>query len=92
MTIAPAAALCAALLAVPALALAQHKTPTEAQCRQMVEHMLHTMKTVPVEKEKEKREAQAVYERTERTVRENRARGASECDSWAAIGKIVVNQ
>lgn len=35
---------------------------------------------------------QAVYEQTERTVRENRARGASECDSWAAIGKIVVNQ
>jgi len=33
-----------------------------------------------------------VIERVEKLVRENRKRGVSECESWAAIGRIVVNQ
>lgn len=83
----------ALLLAVSIPAMAQHKTPTEAQCRQMVDGMLQTMKASTKDmKDKDKQGAQVVIDRAEKVVRDNRARGASECDSWAAIGKIVTNQ
>lgn len=73
-------------------ALAQHKTPTEAQCREMVNSMLQTMRTVPIEREADRKGAREVTERAEKVVRDNRARGASECDSWGQIMNIVTRQ
>jgi hypothetical protein len=73
-------------------AMAQQKSPTEAQCREMVDGMVQLMKSTPIEKEKEKQDARELIERVEKVVRDNRSRGASECDSWAAIGRIVVHQ
>lgn len=84
--------LLAASLLASTQAMAQQKQPSEAQCRQAVDTMLQTMKSTPVEKERDKQRAQAVIERAEKAVRDNRARGASECESWAAIGRIVANQ
>ncbi len=85
-----------ALLALMCLATtpvaAQHKTPTESQCREMVNGMLQTMKSAPMETERDKKGSKEIIERAEKIVRENRARGASECESWAAIGRLVVHQ
>jgi hypothetical protein len=78
-------------LAVSSPAVAQNKMPTEAQCRDMVNGMLQAMKAATVDK-KDKQGADVVIARAEKVVRENRARGASECDSWKAIGNIVTNQ
>ena len=75
-------------LLVPAVALAQHKLPTEAQCRQMNDGMLERMKSAPMP-EKDKESAKPVIERAERLIRENRARGVSECDTWGGISRIV---
>lgn len=76
-------------------AIAQQKPPTEAQCRQMVDGMLQMMKSsqsTPNVKESDKQGAKAVTDRAEKVVKDNRARGASECASWAAITNIVTNQ
>lgn len=73
-------------------ASAQHKVPTEAQCREMVNSMLQTMRTVPVERESDRLRAREIAERAEKVVRDNRARGASECDSWGQITNIVTRQ
>ena len=86
------AAIFAAMFALSTPALAQHKPPTEAQCRDMVNSMLQSMKSAPLERERDRRGAREVTERAEAIARDNRARGASECDSWEAIGKLVVNQ
>jgi hypothetical protein len=76
---------------LPLAAAAEHKQPTEAQCRQMVDEMLGIMKSTvkKVEKEKDKKEAQAVFERAEKIVKDNRARGATECESWGGIVNLV---
>lgn len=66
--------------------------PTEAQCRTMVDGMLQTMKDTPLKTEQDRRGAKEVIEKVENLVRDNRKRGVSECESWAAIGHIVVNQ
>jgi len=77
-----------AFLLLPGPALAQGKQPTEAQCRQMVDGMLQQMKSAPMP-EKDKKSAQPVIERAEKLIRDNRARGASECETWGGISKIV---
>ena len=71
---------------------AQHKVPTEAQCREMVNSMLQTMRAVPVERESDRLRAREIAERAEKVVRDNRTRGASECDSWSQITNIVTRQ
>lgn len=82
---------CAAL--VPAMsAMAQNKTPTEAQCRDIVNGMLQSMKSAPMRTERDKQGATEVIGRAEKIVRDNRVRGASECDSWRAIGDLVTKQ
>lgn len=83
---------CAGLLLLALPASAQHKEPTEEQCRQMVEAMVRMVKTAPVTTERDKRDARAMTEQVEKIVKDNRARGASECDSWRAIGKLAVRQ
>lgn len=87
----PPALLAALLLTVPAV-FAQPRPPTEDQCRQMVDGMVQTMRATPLKTEREQRDGKALIQRVEQIVRDNRARGASECDSWAAIGKLVAHQ
>lgn len=87
-------ALLAALIGIPVAAScrAADGQPTEAQCRTMVDGMLQTMKDTPLKTEQDRRGAKEVIERVENLVWDNRKRGVSECESWAAIGHIVVNQ
>jgi len=67
---------------VPAMsAMAQHKTPSEAQCREMVNGMLQSMKSAPMRTERDRQGANEVIGRAEKIVIDNRSRGASECDS-----------
>jgi predicted nucleic acid-binding Zn-ribbon protein len=80
----------AAFLLLPLTALAQHKQPTEAQCRQMNDSMVEMMKSAPMP-EKDKQSAKPVIERTEKLIRDNRARGVSECETWGGITKIVTS-
>lgn len=84
--------LLSALLLAAFPAAAQHKSPTEDQCRQMVEGMVQMVKTAPMKTERDKKDAQAILERVEKIVKENRARGGTECDSWRAVGKFAVGQ
>ncbi len=85
------------LLAFAALPLAaqerppNYKPPTEAQCRQMVDGMVQVMRTKPPPDKRDK-DVDALLARVEKEVAENRARGRSECDSWAYISKAVTNQ
>ena len=78
------------IAAIPAMA--QHKTPTEAQCREMVNGMLQSLKSVPMRTERDRQGAREVTDRAEKIVRDNRARGASECDSWRAVGDLATRQ
>ena len=80
------------LLVASTPAMAQQKPPTEAQCRDVVNGMLQAMKSAQMKSERDKQGAQVVIDRAEKIVRDNRARGASECESWAAIGNLVTNQ
>ncbi len=82
----------AVALFVPRLAVAQAKGPTEAQCREMVNGMLNSMKSAPLERDKDKQGAKVLIERVEKLIRENRAKGVSECETWASISKMVANQ
>ena len=83
--------ICAML--VPAMsAMAQHKTPSEAQCRDMVNGMLQSMKSAPMRTERDRQGAREVTDRADKIVRDNRSRGASDCDLWRAIGDIVTKQ
>lgn len=79
-------------LLASASCMAAQGEPTEAQCRLMVDGMLQSMKSTPLETERDRKGAKEVIDRAEKVVRVNRQRGASECESWAAIGQIVVNQ
>ena len=84
--------LCAAsvvLLHAIAPVSAQQKAPSEAQCREMVNGMLQSMKSTPMRTERDRQGAREVTDRAEKMVRDNRSRGASECDSWRAIGDLV---
>jgi hypothetical protein len=72
--------------------MAQHKTPTEAQCRDMVNGMLQSMQSAPMRSERDRQGAREATDRAEKIVRDNRSRGASECDSWRAIGDLVTKQ
>ena len=67
----------------------QQKAPTESQCKEMVAGMLQAMKSAPMKTDRDKQSAREVIEKAEKIVKDNRARGLSECESWAAIGKIV---
>ncbi len=86
-----AMSLCGLLLAAMS-ATAQQKTPTEAQCREMVNGMLQSMKSAPMRTERDRQGARDVTDRAEKIVRDNRSRGASECDSWRAVGDLVARQ
>jgi len=79
-----------ALLAIafPLAASAETKQPTEAQCRQMVDQMVQTMKDKPPPGQRDK-DVDALVARVEKTVKENRAAKKSECDSWAYIVNAV---
>ena len=83
--------LLAAFLLLPLAASAQDKKPTETQCRQAVEGLLQAMKSAPIP-ERDKKRTQEVIDRSEKLVRDNRARGASECETWGGLNKIVSNQ
>ena len=84
-------ALSVALL-IPPLASAQSKSPTEAQCREMINGMVTSMKSAPLEREKDKQGAKALIERVEKLIRDNRAKGVNECQTWAAMSKMVTSQ
>jgi len=73
-------------------AMAQHKTPTQAQCRQMVASMIESLKSAKLETERDKNDARVFLERIEKMLQEHRARGESDCASWDAIGKIATRQ
>ena len=73
-------------------AQSQHKMPTETQCRDMVNGMLLSMKSAPMRTERDRQGANEVIGRSEKIVSDNRSRGASECDSWRAIGDLVTKQ
>lgn len=62
---------------------------TEAQCRLMIDTMLERMKTTPMPNERDRQGAQAVIDRVDRLVRDNRARRVAECETWAAFSKIL---
>jgi flagellar basal body L-ring protein FlgH len=80
------------VLLVPQLASGQSKGPTEAQCREMTNSMVSSMKSAPLEKEKDKQSAKAIIDRTEKLIRDHRARGVGDCETWASISKMVTNQ
>jgi hypothetical protein len=73
-------------------ALAQPKTPTETQCRQMVSSMIQTLKSTKLETERDKKDAKLLLERIEKTLQDHRARGASECESLDALMQIATRQ
>ena len=73
-------------------AMAQNKTPTETQCREMVNGMLQSMKSAPMRTERDRQVAREVSDRAEKIAKDNRSRGVSECDSWRAIGDLVTRQ
>lgn len=73
-------------------ALAQHKSPTEDQCRQMVSSMIQSVKSTKLETERDKKDAKLLLERIEKILQDNRARGATECASWDAIMQMTTRQ
>jgi hypothetical protein len=73
-------------------AMAQNKTPTETQCREMVNGMLQAMKSAPMRTERDRQGAREVSDRAEKIAKDNRSRGVSECDSWRAIGDLATRQ
>jgi hypothetical protein len=77
---------------VAAPAMAQNKTPTETQCREMVNGMLQAMKSAPMRTERDRQGAREVSDRAEKIAKDNRSRGGSECDSWRAIGDLAARQ
>jgi hypothetical protein len=73
-------------IAFPLVASAETKQPTEAQCRQLVDQMVQTMRTTPPPAQRDK-DVDALLARVEKTVTETRA--AQKCDSWAYIVNAV---
>ena len=92
MKISPIILATSVALLVPQLTSGQSKVPSEAQCREMTHGMVNSMKSAPLEKEKDKQGAKALVDRIEKLIRDNRARGVSECETWASISKMVTNQ
>ena len=72
--------------------MAQHKSPTEAQCRQMVASMIQTLNSTKLETDRDKRDARVLSERIEKILQEHRARGASDCATWEAIVHMATRQ
>ena len=77
---------------VAAPAMAQNKTPTETQCREMVNGMLQSMKSAPMRTERDRQGAREMSVGAEKIAKDNRSRGVSECDSWRAIGDLAARQ
>lgn len=75
---------------LPAFSPAQ-SSPTEAQCRGMIDGMVQSMKSAPLG-EKDRRDARVLIDRVEKLVRENRTRGVSECTTWAGVAKLIATQ
>ena len=73
-------------------ARAQHRPPDAAQCRQMVEAMVQTMKSTPVERAQDQARHRALLDQVDRLIRDHRARGVGDCETWAAIGKMITRQ
>ena len=55
-------------------------------------HMIQAMRSAPLKTERHKQGAREVVAKAKKIVKDNRARGLSECESWAAIGKLVTTQ
>lgn len=85
------------LLSLPLVAAlptwAEHKMPTEAQCKQMTEGMLNVMRTTPpkLEKEKDRKDALAFLARAEKIVSEGRAKNSTECEIWSGVSKLIAH-
>lgn len=92
MRIAPTILATSLALLLPQLASGQNKAPTEPQCREMTNGMVNSMKSTPLEKEKDKQAAKALVDRVEKLIRDNRARGVSECETWASVSRMITNQ
>ena len=69
-----------------------HKIPTEAQCRELIDSMLGMMKTTPPPGDHDWASAQVLIAKVEAMVRDNRQRCISECVTWSAFTKMLVNQ
>jgi hypothetical protein len=83
----------AALLAVLACAAqGQGASPSESQCREMTDSMVRSMKSAPLPTERDRQGARALIQNVEKAVRENRARGLMECQTWAVVAKMVSSQ
>lgn len=82
----------AALVVLVPVAQGQGASPSEAQCREMTDSMVRSMKTAPLTTEKDRQGARALIEKVEKAVRENRARGVMECQTWAVVAKMVTSQ
>ena len=72
--------------------MSAHKIPTEAQCREMIDSMLGMMKATPPPGDRDWASAKVLIAQVEAMVRDNRQRGVSECVTWAAFTKMLVNQ
>ncbi|MBP7079731.1 MAG: hypothetical protein KBA96_01320 [Rhodocyclaceae bacterium] len=72
--------------------IAQYQTPTEAQCREMVTGMLQVMRSTPLQTESERQQHRQLMDRVEKVVNDNRARPGSDCETWAAMSKIIATQ
>ena len=79
------------LLCLLPLLVSAQGSPTEAQCRGMTEGMLQSMKSAPLA-ERDRQGARELIDRVEKLVRDNRARGVSECGTWAGVAKLIANQ
>lgn len=73
-------------------AVADPPIASQAQCSSMVDGLVQAIKEAPMEEPKDKQRAAKIIQRMETTVRENRARGVKECDTWIELGKIVSSQ
>jgi hypothetical protein len=58
----------------------------------MVASMIQSVKSTKLETERDKKDANVLLERIEKILQESRARGARECSSWDAIGKMATRQ
>ena len=59
---------------VAAPATAQNKTPTETQCREMVNGMLQSMKSAPMRTERDRQGAREMSVGAEKIAKDNRQR------------------
>lgn len=88
------AMLAAALLFASAGTSAQQKTPSQIQseCQAMVGARLEAARSDPVVRQRDRRAARDLIEKMDRLVQENRARGVAECETLAALNKLVARQ